>query len=459
MHDHAITRLLDFDAQVRRDQEQDPAFLHRRDRRFALDQQAQGAPTDAPAWLESIHRFQTPATHPELRRWHTANAGFALAGAVSGIVAMVGLLIYDGTQRINLTLILALILLQGLLALITTLQGLLGWQPWRWLQHRLMAERTPGPLQQLAPQLMARAAQMGGLCFTLAALATLILMVVLQDLAFGWSTTLDTGAPAFHRLTASLASPWQALLPAATPSLELVEATRFYRTDPITPATEPARWGQWWPFVAMTWLTYATLPRLLMVQLAQAHLQSRARRLLERHSGMTALQYRLETPWLDTGNAHNDAGDQPESCPASALQPLPADAVVIQWAGAAEPGTVTAPSPAETPTLQAGGLASLSEDRRTIDLAHQTLRSKRSPAVLIATRGWDPPTGELSDFLSEALRLWPASTSITLVPLSPEPGTPLARQQLEPWLRFAQRFDERRVAVGGSTDYSQERSS
>lgn len=36
MPDSAIRRLLEFDNQVQRDRDQNPVFLHRRDRRFAL---------------------------------------------------------------------------------------------------------------------------------------------------------------------------------------------------------------------------------------------------------------------------------------------------------------------------------------------------------------------------------------------------------------------------------------
>mgnify|MGYP000704708251 CR=1 FL=1 len=47
---------------------------------------------------------------------------------------------------------------------------------------------------KLQPLLMARAAHLGGSAFATAGLITLLAMVVVQDLAFGWSTTLDTAA-------------------------------------------------------------------------------------------------------------------------------------------------------------------------------------------------------------------------------------------------------------------------
>lgn len=79
-----------------------------------------------------------------------------------GIVAMAGLLFYDGSQRINVTVILAFVLLQLALALATTLQAVIGWQPWRWLGRRLRLPDAPPVHARLRPLFMARAAQAGG---------------------------------------------------------------------------------------------------------------------------------------------------------------------------------------------------------------------------------------------------------------------------------------------------------
>jgi len=59
--------------------------------------------------------------------------------------------------------------------------------------------------------------------------------------------------------------------------------------------------------------------------------------------------------------------------------------------------------------------------------------------VWLVTRGWEPPTGELADFIEQAGQSWPADTRIALLPLAPEPRQPLAQHQLDQWLRFAER--------------------
>ncbi len=446
MADKALNLLLAFDEQARKDRQQDPAFLHRRDRKLALEAADRNRTLSPADWLSTVRRYQStqPDTRGPLRRWHHVNRGFALAGALSGVVAMAGVLAWDGTQRINLTLLLALILLQLLLGLATGLQGLLNWQPWRWLTRRLSGPEQPPALGALAPQLMARAAQGGGLMFSIAALATLLVMVVLQDLAFGWSTTLNTGAGSYHRLVSLLAAPWQALVPTAVPSLELVEATRFFRTEALVSDTDPVRWGQWWPFVAMAWLAYAMVPRLLLWLLAQLHLRWRAGRLLQAHPDMTALSYRMETPCLDSGNTHNDSEDLPDTDTDIQLHQPPPDTLLIRWAGA---GRANLPEQLPRPeTLpEAGGTASLAQDRSLVDQIRVQLERHTPPAVSLLVNAWEPPTGELADFLELALSRWPASAQVYLFALAHDHNQPPPSRWLAQWSRFVQRMDDPRV--------------
>lgn len=451
MPDSPIKRLLDFEAQAGRDQQQSAAFLHRRDRRFALDCHEQGESPDPAHWLAHMNRLSGNSPRQSgaraLARWRRIHVGFALAGTILGLLTMPGLLFYEGGERINVTLILAFVLLQCLLALLTTLQSIAGWQPWRWLLARAARDTATGALHHLHPQLMARAAHLGGLCFGLAGLIMLLVMVVVQDLAFGWSTTLNTAATSYHQLLEVLAGPWRWLWPAAVPDLQLVEATRFFRAEEIASLADPRAWGEWWPFVAMVWLFYVIAPRLVLLVLAHGLLQRRARRALNRHPAMTALQYRMETPILDTGNQSNDAADLPDLRTSATLAPLPQSHVLIQWAGAGQPALPDALVRDRSVIASAGGQASLSEDQQTIESARPTLENQRLPAVILVTRSWEPPTGELLDFLQQATDYWPDRTHIALVPLAPDPTGHPEQHQLDQWVRFAERVPGNQVSV------------
>ena len=81
-----VRRLLDFDAQYRRDQQHTPDFLHRRDRRLALARAQDGAPPpDAPAWLSALTAPGAGTALPPCRR---ARAALPPARAVLRVPAI-----------------------------------------------------------------------------------------------------------------------------------------------------------------------------------------------------------------------------------------------------------------------------------------------------------------------------------------------------------------------------------
>lgn len=450
MPDNALTLLLEFDDQVRRDHHQAPPFLHRRDRRFALETDGAASPRQWLAHLQRVSGRHTDSALRPLRRWRRITLGFGLLGAVFGVFTMLGLLYYDGNNRINVTLLLGFMLLQLLLALTTSAQALIGWRPWGWLIQRYLhpGEEAAMAISRLQPQLMARAAQTGGLMFAITGLVTLLSLVVVRDLAFGWSTTLATGADAYQRIMQTLAWPWQALWPAAVPDLELVSQTRFYRIGSVA-GVNAAQWGQWWPFVTMAWCCYVILPRLLLTALASVHLRYRARRLLAQHPGLVALHYRMETPILETGHQSGDSNTAPELTTRTTLAPLPDSPVVIRWAGA---GDLELPeafqATASRLVLRAGGAASLSQDQQTIEQAGQHLAAGSLHSITILTRAWEPPTAELEDFIVQARQAWPANARISLAPLATNPQQSPNEQQLAQWLRFCERLADKRLQVG-----------
>lgn len=442
-----LSLLIEFDDQVRRDQTQSSIFLHRRDRKFALASAAAGQATGPRQWLDHLHSL-SPATSPSsssrpLGRWRALALGFGLTGAVLGVLTMLGLMFYDGGQQINVTVMLAFIALQLLLAALTTVQSVLGWRPWgrlaSWLNARWGREPSRPALNRLQPSLMAGCAHLGGLMFGLTGGLTLLCLVVVQDLAFGWSSTLNAGASAYHHLVELISTPWHSLWPAAVPSADLVRDSRFFRIATASNVV-PARWGDWWPFLAMAWLCYVVIPRAVLLMLAQLQLGIQARRALRQHPGLAALLYRMETPALETGNGGADTADTPDLNIHRQVQPLPASPVRIHWAGADT--AMHWPDPPGDDgvlTLKAGGSATLAADRQVLQQAGLRLANRRWPTVTVVTQTWQPPTGELADFLIDARAAWPEHTRIALVPVGA--GTLDAEpSQLDQWLRFVERL-------------------
>ncbi|MEQ8514805.1 MAG: DUF2868 domain-containing protein [Chromatocurvus sp.] len=453
MTDSALQLLLDFDDRVQRETAQPSDFLHRRDRRFALTCSERGLAADARSWLDHLARLSGAGGSESrgrsvARLWRRIAAGFGVAGGLFGILTMLGLLVYEGGQRINVTVLMAFVLLQLALALLTSLQALLGWQPWRPLLARFQARPPTRALQDMQPLLMARAAHLGGLCFAASALITLLVALVIQDLAFGWSTTLSTVPARFAELVAALSWPWHALWPAAVPDLPLVEMTRFYRAETSGAQVPAARWGDWWPFVMMLWLCYVVLPRAILLLLAQVQIVLHARRALQTHPGWRALQYRMETPTLDTGNEHNDADDLPADLQGAIPRSLPDATIAVYWGGVADDSLPPDAGSQLQQRFVAGGRATLDEDRQTLQQVADAIAQDKASEVLLVTRGWEPPTGELQDFIEAARDLWPPATRLAVVPVAPDPAAPLDRHQLPQWLRLQERFPAGFVSIG-----------
>jgi hypothetical protein len=452
MTDRSLRLLLDFDACAQRDIGQASVFLHRRDRKFALTCEEQGVKPTPKRWMAYINRFNdsdsgSMQSAQTLVFWQRINSGFVAAGALFGLLTMIGLLFYDGGQRINITVIVAFVGFQLLLALFTTIQSIAGWQPWRPLLARFQKKSQSEILSKLQPVLMARAAHLGGVCFALSGLLTLLVMVLLQDLAFGWSTTLETDASNYHDIIAALAAPWAWLCPAAAPELALVEATRFFRASAGEAFIDPARWGQWWPFIAMLWATWALLPRGLLYILAGLLIKRKARRLLAKHPTMPALMYRMETPTLDTGNEHNDASDLPDLKKQLALTPLPNASILLSWAGAGDSQLPAILTQDKSMLAKTGGKITLAQDQKTLEQVATQLAPESNRCVLLTTRSWEPPTGELEDFITKAQELWPKGSHIVLVPLSTSIEREPDMHHVQQWLRFAARSKAEFVMV------------
>lgn len=215
-------------------------------------------------------------------RWLKALTG--LFGLLLGAGFMAGLVAYDGSRQVSVLWLLGfagLQLLLSALALIYLLRGgerlpllseLVSHLPARLYQgplRRLMdARNTRDGFASLHVPFLLWLSQRFALTFSVAALVMLVLYVIFQDIAFGWSTTLQLSPASFHTFTHWLALPWSWLWPAAAPSLELVQTSQFYRMgDVIT--DDPAQLGRWWPFLVMTWLVYAVLPRYLLLRLSR----------------------------------------------------------------------------------------------------------------------------------------------------------------------------------------------
>ncbi len=270
--------------------------------------------------------------------------------------------------------------------------------------------------------------QLFTLAFLSAALLTFTAIISFSDIAFGWSSTLDIAPHSVHALTDWLSLPWQAWWPAAHPSLELVEQSRFFR---MNPDNNPALLGRWWPFVAMCIAVWGLLPRVLIWLYCSRRANASARQALLNHAEVTALINRLRGAAVQFQSSLSGAAAEPPA--AERVPPLPAGLQgkpAISWNNAVDDA------------LQA---------RLGDDQAAQADLFSQLPAaadhVCIAVKGWEPPLLEFNDFIAALRKHLGDRVNISVHALS-LPGQPLDDNDLQAWRGTLGKLRDSKVYLG-----------
>ncbi len=359
----SLRDLIDLESQLGTDAELDPAALRQRDRRIGLalsEELADTAPQPRAlflAWLRQIRRegASLPGEHAVHTRT-TMAVLLALLGLILGSGAVMGIFGAGGQHPVNIAHVLGVfVFLQLILLLLFAISAL----PASWVRAlpgttslqtslRLLAPgRLATPLARILPQeardaldaatgrlssfercyasirswALIELGQSFALSFQVGALVTALALITFTDLAFGWSTTLDLGAASFHRLTELLAAPWSSIFPKATPSLALIEATRYFHFEGSFAEAElrSGGSGQWWPFVILCMLCYGFLPRLVAWGLARWRLGAALNEAPLDHAEFERLYERLTEPLVET----RASGRNPDAEQAASRTDLP----------------------------------------------------------------------------------------------------------------------------------------
>ncbi len=249
-----------------------------------------------------------------------------------------------------------------------------------------------------------------GLAFSGGALVATLLFVVFTDLAFGWSTTLDVEAELVHRLARTAATPWTAIWPAASPSLELVEATRHFRlaSDDHTHAIDPILFGGWWPFLVMSLLFYALVPRALTTGFMSLLLSRESARAIALTPGVERLLERLTTPLIES-QAPRAEGALGRTEPGLVSEvearewlrrEAAAEPLIVRWAAASDDRELAALLGSEKLQIRdAGGRRNLAQDAELVRAS-----GAATGGVALCVRAFEPPVLDVLDFLSELRR-------------------------------------------------------
>lgn len=378
-------------------------------------------------------------------------------GALAGVVTASGAFFYDGSGRVNVLVVLGVFVAVPLATLVLFAfaclsrgrprglsPGRIGALIGRWLPsgpaRALAALATDGRRPDVARWLLLTWSQWLAFGFGLGALGMALALVVFTDLAFGWSTTLDTDGAAVRALVHALACPWQSLLPDAVPSAPLIEASRYFRIAPEMPgaagAPDPRQLGGWWPFVVLCMLVYGTLPRLFTAPVCHWRLARACRAALLADVRARELLDRMLTPLVETrADSAEVAGEPGEQAEVSARLPQAEAWQVVCWAAVPvdEGAVARLLAPARLLAMQpAGGMCTVAADRA---LVRSLAASLDEAAVLVVARGYDAPTLDLLDFLTALRDALPSSVTVALLPIAVAGGAPaaLSRAQATVW--------------------------
>jgi len=141
---------------------------------------------------------------------------------------------------------------------------------------------------------------------------------IVQDMAFGWQTTLNVSSRDVFRFIYSLSLPWRELIP--PPSAAQVDGSRIILKNGITGLIN-SDLTAWWTFLCMAILVYGVLPRLLLFLYSFIRRKISPGRRSFHDARCHQLLLMMSTPGVDVG------GNEPpvESIPISFRQPDSAD--------------------------------------------------------------------------------------------------------------------------------------
>jgi len=365
-----------------------------------------------------------------------------MTALVLGLLSGSALLSYSGTAPVNVVYFLAVavgipLLTMGLAILSMFRAGsahnaLVHLSPASWMEKLLgfLPSQARSRLQnirfhpRLANWLVIERSQMMAWWFAVGLLLALVGIVVTQDVAFAWSTTLSVSPEQFHRLLEWIALPWRGVFSDAMPSLGLIEQSQYFRLGGTLDAgmvQHASQLGAWWQFLAMATVVYAVGLRLVMWMAAKLGLRRAAAQAILGLDGVSTLLTQMNTPQVTTASPQKErtfattADQYAQTTPA--LDPR--YDVALGWA--MSPGTIRVildgMSIAADTVADPGGSRTLAEDA---DIVGQTAGS-----VLMLIKAWEPPTMDWVDFLGD---LSVGLDRITVAPI----GTPDSRYRPDP---------------------------
>lgn len=487
--------------QIQRDETSDKRALRHRDRELgkSLTHLVATPVRQLTVWLQrvSVEEDRRKARHAARAMRLVAMVLFVL-GSVSGSGAAAAVFYYDGQHPINILPVLAVFVVLPVVTLLPFgIAVLARSRVHRWplvsdvqeaitlmlvgimsAVSRLLPQSYREALQQAAGRsaayrqvygrmqkwMLLRWSQTFVLAFMLAAVTWFGYRLVVTDLAFTWSTTLQAEQPEalynrVQRLTTALSAPWAAFWPQARPTAQLIRDTHYFRLrEGVLPEhAAPAALGGWWPFLMLSMVCYGLLPRILTWLLCAWRLRRASRWCLLHTPGAADVLDRLNSVMVETQapTAEAAAAPQPTADVATALAERGAEAVsralLINWSAVPVDDAKASQLLSRQLALDvqlpvhAGGRNTLAADAEVMAQVHDALRHDQahtpfsSSQVIVLVKAWEPPMMEIVDFLRDLRQAIGSGVRILVIAFQTEDGNGASESEasvaFEQWQR------------------------
>ena len=315
-----------------------------------------------------------------------------ILGGSLGLFAAVAALTGDALGRVNLLFSLVLFaLLPALLLLLTLALLLLGRR--RGILHGLLQlQLLPRQLTEALiaqPNSSARRAilfflsQVFAFAFAAGSLAGFGILLLATDVSFVWRSTL-LQAGDLYPLLSLIGSPW-GFWPEAQASLAMLDITQDFRLAPLP--SEADYVGQWWRYLLAAQLCYSLAPRLVLLSAGALWLK---------RSQRVSAQELSPSP--------------------KALSSAPEESSMLAPITTAAPKFASLIDAAHTPAALLSNLEAqlaTTGTHRFVPASAPPSSLESSPVILLV-RSWEPPLGEIADFIAEI----PEGCDVYLAPLA-----------------------------------------
>lgn len=311
---------------------------------------------------------------------------FIFVGVLLGIGLSWSVLSGDAQGRVNILYLLLVYLLIPILGLVLSLSSLLfskGFNLASFLSQLPFWSAETKQFFRKNTQLsidkywLLWQSQLTAITFSTLSLLVFFTLLLATDINFVWRSTI-LEARDLLRLLEIIASPWQ-FWSEAQPSLELLQNTQDSRLS--APSTDSNTYASWWQFILAVQVFYSFIPRVLLLGVIG---------LIGKRKLRADVEYKLQQE-----DQTNKSAASVDYQLAELIEEIPRGLTVTNWADLDLALIESIPfiDCSKDNLLKAGPSANDAE---------QSVAERWRGPQLVIVKSWEPPMGELEDYLENA---------------------------------------------------------